>query len=532
MGNPEAGAKPRAGFFDVWLIGLALAGAFALYLAGTAGIIGRYNDDSFYALAAKSLAEGGLAGLETMRADPSRFPIGFSAFLAGLWILAGRDYSAVPVWEVSVGLQSVAFHLGSYLLLTRIWGVNRLAAAIAVLLVAFHPVTVKYSAAVMSDLPCAAFTAGALAILEAVRRRPGSKWLPVAAGLALGLCFVTRYAALVLVAAAALAFLWERRAKAACVVSAVAACVAAPWVIWVAQHKAYGYADEYVRSAGTRSYGGSLLDGLSWLVFETLPGLLLPQPFLRGIETSDPAPAEVGPLMFAGLALAGLLLAACVAEVTNANRRLPALFALGTVLLIALWAGRFPKLGWDLQIRLLLPVAPFMLAFAFERAAWEVLKLPERRRAAFALVAVLALSCAAFADVRLAGDQVERTAMQSRDFLRGLLAARSYLAKVPLDVRVGTLYTAQASFYIPRRFEAVLPSVAGLREARSKGIRLILATPHYVGDRDVMRDTVYGMTEGPDPEARVLFAPTDNVAVVHLPVARTQPRRDSRLSPG
>lgn len=515
----RAGAS-RAGFLDLWLLGAVLAGAFGLYLAGTAGIVGRFNDDSFYALAARSLAESGLSGLETMRSDPSRFPVGFSAFLAVLWIAAGRSYSAVPLWEASVGLLSALFSLAAYVLLTRAWAVNRWMAAVSVILVAFHPVTVKYSGAVMSDLPCAALTAGALGLLECARRRQGSGWLPVAAGIAVGLCFVTRYAAVVLAFAAVAAFARERRGRAAAAIAISAIGTALPWVWWVVQHRAFGYAEEYARSAGARSYAGSLIDSGSWLAFESLPGLLLPGPFLPGLDTWDPAPPGASPLAIAGLILGGMLVGGCVREWRAPGRSVPSLFALGTLALVLLWSGRFPKLGWDLQIRLLLPVAPILLGFALDWAWREVARLPGRRRAAFALLAVLTFTWALLADARSAALQIASTREQSRDYLRGLMAARSYLARVPADVRVGTLYAAQASFYIPRRFEAVRPSVAGLREARDRGIRLILATPYFVREADVMRESVATLARIRPPEARVLFAPTDNVAIVHLPAPR------------
>ncbi|MBM3275063.1 MAG: hypothetical protein FJZ00_07910, partial [Candidatus Sericytochromatia bacterium] len=157
MGKPiaEVAGAHRAGNFDFLAVAGLLALAFAATLANRAGVIGLHNDDAFYAVAARLIAEGG----DPFRSDLTyfspleRFPVGFPLLLALLWKVGGDAIGVVSLWEIAVATAAFVFLLGAYGLLTRRWAVNPWVAGCAVVLVAFHPLTLKYGASVMSDLP-------------------------------------------------------------------------------------------------------------------------------------------------------------------------------------------------------------------------------------------------------------------------------------------------------------------------------------------------------------------------------------------
>jgi len=516
----------RAGYFDVLTLAVLLVPAFQLYLANRAGIIGLYNDDAMYAVAGRILAEGGdPASIAHTRVAPLiRFPIGFPAILAVLWQVGGRDFSVVPLWELTVSAATIAFLVSCYLLLTRAWGFNRLAAGAAVLVVGYQPLTVKYGASVMSDLVFAALAMGCLAIVEWVRRQPERRVPVFAAGLALGLTVLVRYAAAAAVGAAAGTLLLARRTRAALGLAVVAGAVVAPWVHWVVLHGLYGYVDEFRNGAPAMPFIESV-KGATWLLLtQTLPGMVLPGAFYDGFTGAEaPGVALFGPRTVVGLFISAWLLVAGFARSAEANRRLPALYALMTLGLVCAWTGRFPGLAWDLQGRLIAPVAPIMLAGAFEWALLQAAGLPIPRRAAMGLAALAFAGWTAFDFGQINARQIAINSSLTDTFLKGLLAVKAYVSRMPPDVRVGAYYPFQMAFYMERPVESIDASARGLLAARDRGIRVVVAMPRYRNEKDQMFAAVKLLLDTTPPQATVLFAPTDFMAVVHLPADPANP---------
>ncbi len=520
-----AGAR-RVGHLDVLTLGALLLPAAWLLLANKAGILGLFNDDAMYGVAARLLAEGGDPSRTdyTQWAPLSRFPIGFPAILAGLWALAGGGLGVVPLWETAVVALTLVFLLASYGLLTRAWGIDRVAAGAAVLVVAYHPMTIKYGAAVMSDLPFACLALGCLALVEWARRHPGQAAPVVLAGLAFGLTALVRYAALAPLAASALTLLSARRPKAAIGMAAVAGAVVAPWAWWVASHRLFGYAQQYLEHAPQLSFLRSLQDAAWMLVTQALPGLLAPSFFLDGLPVlGTPQMAALSLRALVGACVAAWLLWSGAVRLPDPATRVPALYALATAGLVIVWAGRFPDLAWDLEVRLLLPVAPILLAFAFAAALREVRRLGALRRGALGLAVLALAGYIAADDADLNRRQIGRTSYLADYHLGGLLAAKAYIGRLPADVRVGAIYPFQVYFYMERPIASVECSVPGLLAARDKGIRVILAMPNWRNDQDQMFETVQRLTRETPPKALVLYAATNFMAVVHLPADPAHP---------
>jgi hypothetical protein len=554
LGKPVAevaGAK-SAGNFDLIAVAGLLIPAFAATLANRAGVIGLHNDDAFYAVAAKLIAEGG----DPFRSDLTyfppleRFPIGFPILLALMWRVAGGDIGIVPLWEIAVATATFAFLVASYGFLTRRWAVSPWMAGCAVMLVALHPLTLKYGASAMSDLPTAVAVMGCLALAERARSAaappagsgvpPGSSSVPsgssgippttwaLLAGAGFGLTLVMRYAAAAPLAAVFLVLAFERRLRAAFVLAASAAVVASPWTWVVMTRRLYGYSDQFVAHSAGRPLAETIGSSALGLLSQALPGLIAPAAFLDGLMRLDlPIAPQWSWKALVGSVVAVWLIVACILQLRRPERRLPAAYGLATVALVLFWAGAFRYLAWDLQVRLLLPVAPILLAFALETALAPIRRLPAWRQAAVgAILATFALWWFS-TSLRIDFAQIRENDRGAQKHLQGMLSARAYVQRIPKDVKVGASNPFEAYFYLDRPFHPVLADASSILAARDRGVRVLLATPDRQGGRDKMMEAVKALLGSDPPRARILYAPTDDIAVVHLP-AEQLPAKISR----
>lgn len=531
--DPSVGASSREGppersawrqlFYHLDLVAMAglLAVVFQILMTMRVGTVGLYNDDVSYAIGARELALYGRYDLPVL-ADSvvkQRFPIGFPWLLSLFWKVGGQNVGVVGLWEVVVICLAVGFLMLAYAMLTRVWKVGRTVSALAIVLVAFHPLLMKYGSCVMSDLPFAFFGLASLATIEGLRRPilGGSAWRSglgtLGAAVLMAWAILLRYAGLTALVAGALTLWLDGKRKQAVVLMALTGGALAPWVWWALSHNATGYVVEVRRDTHHVPVLAVVGRGLHWLAAQALPGLVAPLPFLGGLAGVGVFKPTWAPLDFVGIAIALGLLTAAAAAVAPRTTRLPALYALLTVALVGAWSGAFPKLGWDLEVRLLLPAAPLLLAFLFQAIADQALALSAARRAAILVACSGILLWVVHVD-RL-GDMWRNNYSQAMAHATaGLPAAGAYLAHIPASVQIGATYPLQAFFYAPRPFWQVFVTPAGLKAARAHGIKLVFAQPFYFGGEDYTRESIEKLVH--QHLAQVLFVASDHIAVVRL----------------
>ncbi|MBM3269018.1 MAG: hypothetical protein FJZ01_15370, partial [Candidatus Sericytochromatia bacterium] len=237
------------------LLALLLVAAFATYHAmRLPGLVGLINDDGLYALYAKALVTGqGYVSLQWPEHPPAiRYPIGWPAVLAAAMAGAADPAAWAARCQWAAAAAGTLFVGVSYLYLRRhLEPGPALAAAAAV---AFGAKTVELGSHVLSDLPFGALSLGALLVLESALPGHASPDVPAppghaspdvpgppglrgrfparlaCAGLLCGLAFLTRYAAVALIAAAVASLAIRRDFRGLLVFAAACGLIAAPWL--------------------------------------------------------------------------------------------------------------------------------------------------------------------------------------------------------------------------------------------------------------------------------------------------------------
>ena len=195
--------------------------------------LGWYHDDTVYWVTAQSIAQGSGYRIPSLPGQPhqTKYPPLYPLLLAVVWKAAPSfpdnlrpallvNWLTLPLWIVAARWLLRDLGLGP----RASWG---LAAALAL-----SPVTVLLSVTLMSDLLFCVLLFGALACL----RRADRGWVVAAAGLLGGLAYLTRAAALPLLAAGPLWLLSRRRSRHAVLFLAAMVPAVAGWTLWVRSH--------------------------------------------------------------------------------------------------------------------------------------------------------------------------------------------------------------------------------------------------------------------------------------------------------
>ncbi len=505
-------------------VALAVLAAAVLYLALAArvGFLGVHVDDSYYGIMARALAEGRLEEIPDLggQARHARFPLGYPALLALVLRAVGDLHAAVAAWEFMSAAAGAAFTAGMYLALTRVWGFGRLPAFAAVALMGLHPVSIRMAGSVMSD-----HWASSLALLGLVATqraldggRPRS-WL--AGCLGFGGAIVFRLASGFALIASGLVLVAAGKRREAAALLLGTAILLAPYLWVFGSRHLQGYGDDFTSSGSAIATLLPAIGSATYLLLtQTLPGLVAPALFLPGVEAGMAA-AEAGlppGLVAAGLACSALLLLTLGAGVASQRTRLMSVYGLAAILLVVVWSAPFKTMGWELQTRLLLPVAPAILAIATAALGRRLSRLFRNGL----LLAAMAALCATSVAVDQKAAEVSRSLAR---FGADQLQAVAYLRHIPRETIVGAIDPYVLGFYADRVARPVFPSIAGMREARSQGVRVLVAQPVFVGRTDIARQAVLGLLKADPPEARILYAPSAHFAVVQLIDARRAPDR-------
>ncbi len=348
--------------------------------------LGRH-DDGFYFTAAQSLARGEYR-IESLPGRPyqTKYPPLYPLYLSVVWRIQPEAPANLPLATLFAWLPLPVFVALAWRLFRR-FGFGVAAATALACLVALNPYTLILSSTLMSEIFFGCFLLAVVLLVDGEARRRRL----LAAGLLAALAYLTRSAALPLLAAAPIALLfregWKRAAPRAAVFLAPLVLAALSWQLWASAHRTadrFPYETDYfgyfLANVGADNFLPMLWQNLGALLMATY-----------GLFFYEPAPVAIVHLILRFVAFAA------VAGIVRLGRRqgwsVYSLFAAGSAVLLTVW--NFPPTE-----RFLYPLFPLLLAgLAAEvvhlgsalRAALVKPKLAERAIAAGLLASIAAL---------------------------------------------------------------------------------------------------------------------------------------------
>jgi hypothetical protein len=224
-----------------------------------------FYDDGIYLALARSLAEGHGYRLLYLPGQPAavHYPLLYPLWLAALWKVWPAFPANVAVFKAgnAVLMGLFAALLSLYLrgrLTSRVWVPALLVAAAATALPLVTVATALFAEPLFLVLLVAACWAGDAARAAPERRR--AFLLALLAGLLAGAATLARSVGVAAIAGVALALLVARRPRASMIAAVGGVACLAPWLLWVAQHRA-GVDPAIVANYGTY---GDLLAQAGW----------------------------------------------------------------------------------------------------------------------------------------------------------------------------------------------------------------------------------------------------------------------------
>jgi hypothetical protein len=179
---------------------LSLAAVLFCYIAFIArlhpiDLFGTQEDDSIYFSSAKAIAEGKGYILPSLPGGPpaaNRYPIFYPWMLSWVW----RWNPSFPA-NINDGVAlTVAFGLAyltfAFVFFRRSMKLSDAEALALTAFCAFQPVVLFRSATILSDIPFAALSLGALVLADTVTKRNGSRTAAIVCGILAGLSILTR----------------------------------------------------------------------------------------------------------------------------------------------------------------------------------------------------------------------------------------------------------------------------------------------------------------------------------------------------
>ena len=225
---------------------LIAIGVFLLVLAPSAYLawtlrdmphLGFYHDDSIYWVSAKSIAAGDGYRIASLPGTPfqTKYPPLYAGLLAGIWRI-NRSFPANLPLATLFSWLLLPVYLAAVWTLFRQYGFSWRAQIALVVAAGLSPVVAVFSFSLMPELLFGALLLASVILAERSLEPDAPGWLPVAAGLAGALAYLTKSAAAPLLVTAPLCFILRRQlTKAAAFFAAMLPAVAG-WQWWVSGH--------------------------------------------------------------------------------------------------------------------------------------------------------------------------------------------------------------------------------------------------------------------------------------------------------
>jgi Dolichyl-phosphate-mannose-protein mannosyltransferase len=214
---------------------IVLAGASVVYyVAISPRQFGSFHDDSIYVTTAKALATGKGYRIISLPYEPAqtKYPPFYPFLLSLIWRLSPSfPQNLVPMMLLSV-LATVGFLALSFSYLTREGYATSWEALAVVALTAINWRTMILATSLLSDMIYGVLSILALLIAEELAKRKGHWIASIGLGVVMGLAFLTRSSAAVLIIAVGVYFVAARRFRSAVPALAVVAIFVLGWVGW------------------------------------------------------------------------------------------------------------------------------------------------------------------------------------------------------------------------------------------------------------------------------------------------------------
>jgi hypothetical protein len=341
-----------------------VASAYFAWKARDMPHLGRFHDAGIYWVCAKSLAQSSGYRILSLPDQPyqTKYPPLYPLLLSVIWRVNPSYPDNLPLATLVSWLM-----LPLYLILARRifldLGLGPVHALVLCVLLALNPYVVLYSVSLMSELMFSCLLLGCLWLAKRAGDPGSAWWLAGLAGAVAAAAYLTRNAALPLLASGPLYYLLRKQyARAALFFGAMLPAVAG-WNLWVRAHLPASsdfvtlYYTDYLRFHLANFTWGDL----PLLLSKNLGGLLAGIGGLFMVFGAQPLLQILGVL-----AIFGTLRMVRRCGVSQYH-----LFAAGHVLLLLPW-----HLGlYDQYVRLVLPILPLLLAglsSEFRRAAVQV----------------------------------------------------------------------------------------------------------------------------------------------------------------
>lgn len=353
------------------------------------------NDDGAYWAGALSLIEGKgyLLAWAPWDTAMDRFPPGWPLVLAAVMKGLGDGFgaiSAAQVFNLVLWAGTLAY---VYVWCVKDRGWNGWVSWLGLALLALHPLTSETTSALLSE-PLFSFL---LAVAVRMWGRPKQGMDLFFFGLVLGFAMITRYA-LMPILLAATSHVWFSARRRIWPYFIGLALPLGLWSSWWLAMRPTGYVGQVQHWFG--SDPNLMIFAFMWSLARTfiqaIPSVALPGIFLINYPaTTNPAAGGFPTLVLA--LVVDALLVACLWRVTKDNGLPKTLLwgLLGYLGMGVIWQSGFPELKEHLPFRLLLPILPFCVSFAFN-GGYRVCTLinPNYRRLIALPLTILALSVA------------------------------------------------------------------------------------------------------------------------------------------
>jgi hypothetical protein len=334
--------------------------------------LGFYHDDSIFWVSAKGLASGDGYRILSLPNQPyqTKYPPLYPALLSLVWRLNPNFPDNLPLAMFLAWLP-----LPLYLWLVREflkqYKFSVVEQAVLCAIAALNPVAVLFSISLMPELWFTALLLASVLMAERATDENAPWWLAALAGLAGGLAYLTRSAALPLLGTAPLCFVWKKQYRNALAFGAAMLPAVAGWQLWVRGHVSNSWdlvTLYYTNYFGFQAYNVPLRD-LPLVMWHNLDGLLM------GIGKALTFDFEYG-----SKHLERLVAAAAIAGSIRLARRTGKLHfpmaAAGFTLLLLVW--HYPP-----DQRFVYPIYPLLLAGLWAEIdnVLKTLRLAWRKRA-------------------------------------------------------------------------------------------------------------------------------------------------------
>jgi hypothetical protein len=363
--------------------------------------LGFYHDDSIFWVSAKSIAAGDGYRISSLPNQPyqTKYPPLYPALLALVWKANPSFPGNLPLAMLLAWLP-LPFYIWLVREFLRRYDFSVTEQAVLCAIAALNPVAVVFSISLMPELWFTALLLASVLMAEKATGEESPFWLAALAGFAGGLAYLTRSAALPLLATGPLCFLLKKQYRNALLFGAAMLPAVAGWQLWVRGHVSDSWdlvTLYYTNYLGFEIYNVPLRD-LPLVVWHNLDGLLM------GIGKALTFDFEYGSKHLERLVAAAAIAGSFRLARRTGKLQVP-LAAAGFVLLLLVW--HYPP-----DQRFVYPIYPLLLAGLWTeianvlktlRMAWNKRAVADRAVAAVA-TAVLAGFGAFVAYTTFSGD--------------------------------------------------------------------------------------------------------------------------------